>query len=99
MGADEVYFQNPDREAAMLFIIGLAALVRSIIKMRLRSAGEAAGMPPRITSERMFLLVQNVIVRYDREGRRIYLDGTHADRNAAMCFIRALGIDPARLLG
>jgi len=100
MGADSVFFQNPERESVMIFIIALAALVRSIVKMRLRSErSRDLGIRPNMTAERMFLLTQNVSVRCDRAGGRIYLDGTPGNRERVLRFIDALGIDPDTLLG
>jgi len=100
IGADEVFFQNPEREAVMMFIIALAALIRNVIKMRLRSEhGKGIGIPPNITAERMFLLVQNVLVKYDREGNRIYMGGSPGDKKRALAFMDALRIDPTTLLG
>jgi transposase len=100
MGADNVFFQNPQREAVMIFIIALAALVRSVVKMRLRSErGKEFGVPRNITTERMLLLTQNVRVKYDRTNGRIYLDGSPKDRERALSFADALDIDPVALLG
>ena len=100
MGADDVFFQNPQRESVMLFIIAVAALIRNIVKMRLRSEqGKAFGIPANMTAERMFLLVQNVFVEYDRAGRRIRLKGSPKDRAMALAFLDLLGIDPNKLLG
>ena len=100
MGADDVFFQNPDREAAMVFIMGVAALIRAVVKRTLRSEyGRGFGIPGKITAERMFLLVQNTVVKYDRGEDRLYLDGSSDDIDTALSFIDALGIDPAKLLG
>ena len=74
--------------------------VRNVVKMRLRSEyGKGFGIPRNMTAERMFMLVMNVFVRYDRAGGRLYLEGAPKDRERAMSFIDALGIDPATLLG
>jgi len=99
MGADDVYFQNPQREAVMIFIIALAALVRSVMKIRLRSCHKEFAIPGNITAERMFLLIQNVSVRYRRAEGRLYLDGTPNDRQRTLSFIDAIGVDTSTLLG
>lgn len=100
LGADEVFFQNPGREAAMLFLLAVGVLVRRVIMMRLRREyGKGFGIPRNITSARFFLLMQNVDVTLDPNGSSLRLEGSDEDRAIALSFIDALGIDPTSLLG
>lgn len=99
MGADDVFLEKPSREAVMLFLMSSAALVRFTVKMLLRNEyGKGFGIPKNITAQRLYLLMQNVHVDYDRPTGRLRLTGSPGDRAEAMSYIRALGIDPVHLL-
>lgn len=100
LGADEVFFQNPDREAVMLFLLAVGALVRRVIMIRLRQEyGKGFGIPRNMTSARFFLMVQNVDVTLGPDGSSLRLEGSDDDRAMALSFIDSLGIDPTGLLG
>lgn len=100
LGADEVFFQNPGREAVMLFLLAVGVLVRRVIMIRLRRQyGKGFGIPKSITSARFFLLMQNVDVTLDPNGSSLRLEGSDEDRAAALSFIDALDVDPTSLLG
>ena len=100
LGADEVFFQNPDREAVMLFLLTVGILVRRVMMLRLRSEyGRGFGIPQNITSARFLALVQNVDVSLDPSGTTLRLEGSDEDRATALRLIDALGIDPTGLLG
>lgn len=100
LGADTVFFQNPDRESAMLFLLAVAALVRAAIKLLLRrQCGRGHGIPKDITSRRVFLLLRNVDLTLDRASDRMYFEGSETDRAFALSVVDALELDPASLLG
>ena len=99
MGADQVFLESPSREAVMLFLMSTAALVRSVIRLRLdREYGKGLGIPKRITAHRMYTLLQNVDVDFDRGSGRLRLTGSPEDRETAMRFMRALEVDPLTLI-
>ena len=99
MGADKVFLESPSREAAMLFLMSVAALVRYVIRHRLgREYGRGLGIPKRITAHRMYTLLQNVDVDFDRGSGRLRLAGSPEDREAAMRYIQALAVDPSTLI-
>ncbi len=99
MGADQVFLESPSREAVMLFLMSTAALVRSVIRLRLdREYGRGLGIPKRITAHRMYTLLQNVDVDFDRGSGRLRLTGSPEDRETAMRFMRALEVDPLTLI-
>lgn len=100
LGADEVFFQNPDREAVMLFLLTVGAMVRRVLMIRLRREyGKGFGIPENITSAGFFAMVQNVDVTLGPDGRSLRLEGSDDDRATALSLIDALGIDPTGLLG
>lgn len=100
LGADNVFFQKPSHEAAMLFLLTVGAMVRRVIMTKLRNEyGKGFDIPENITASRFFTLVQNVDVILDPDVRRISLLGSDEDRAQALSFIDALGINPVKLLG
>ena len=99
MGADQVFLESPSREAVMLFLMSVAAMVRFVVKLRLRrECGKGLGIPKGITAHRMYTLVQNVDVDFERGSGRIRLTGSPEDREMAMRFIGALGVEPTTLI-
>ena len=100
LGADDVFFETPERENVMLFLISLAVLIRRIMQILLREEyGKGFGIPKDITTYRMFRMVQNTTVRFDRCAERIYLDGPSEEKNWVKIFSQILDIDPSRLIG
>jgi hypothetical protein len=100
LGADQVFFESPKREAVMLFSIAIAVLVRRMMQLLTRKEyGKGFGIPRNITAYRMFGMIRNTSVRLNRIEERIYLDGPVAEKQQLKVFLRILGMDPSDLIG
>jgi len=100
LGADEVFFSSPHREASMLFLIALAVMTRNLMQGFLREdAKEGLRIPARITARSAFESIQNVTVRFDRSARELYLDGPDDETERFMTYRKALDIEPSELIG
>jgi transposase len=100
LGADNVFFESPKREAVMLFSIATAVLVRRMMQLLVRREyGKGFGIPRDVTAYRMFCMIRNTSVRLDRDAGRVYLDGPAAEKRQLKAFLSILGIDPSDLIG
>ena len=69
----------------MLFSVGVAMLVRGMIRNLMRMNREqCVGIPENITVMQAFRMVQNVTVRLNRGAGRIFLDGPVDECNRMM---------------
>lgn len=84
----------------MLFCIGVAMLVRGMMRNLMRmNRKQCVGIPENITAMQAFRMVQNVTVRLNRGAGRIFLDGPVDECNRMMDLMLLLGIEPEELLG
>ena len=98
--ADTVFFASPEMEASMLFCVGVAMLVRGMMRNLMRMNREQCiGIPENITAMQAFRMVQNVTVRLNRGAGRVFLDGPVDECNRMMDLMQLLGIEPEELLG
>ena len=98
--ADTVFFVSPEMEASMLFCVGVAMLVRGMMRNLMRiNREQCVGIPENITAMQAFRMVQNVTVRLNRGAGRIFLDGPVDECNRMMDLMQLLGIEPEELLG
>ena len=98
--ADTVFFVSPEMEATMLFCVGVAMLVRGMMRNLMRMNREqCVGIPETITAMQAFRMVQNVTVRLNRGAGRVFLDGPVDECNRMMDLMQLLGIEPEELLG
>ena len=100
LGADEVFLRDGKRESAMLFLIAMAVHVRSIMKFILRrDGGGCVCIPKNVTARRLFELLQNTDLVYDRRNDAVEPDGPERGLTVLLTAADLLGITPAELLG
>ena len=100
IGADEVFLRDGKRESVMLFLIAIAVHVRSIMKFILRrDGGGCVCIPPNVTARRIFEILQNTDLVYDRLNDMIEPDGPDRGGTVLLTAADLLGITPAELLG
>ena len=100
LGADSVFVRDGKRESAMLFLIAMAVLVRSVIRFILRrNGGGCTCIPKDITARRLFEMLQNTDMVYDRQRDTVGLDGPPKGQTVLLTAADLLCVDPASLLG
>ena len=99
LGADEVFFESPKREATMPFLIALAVMTRNLMQNLLRKAAkEGMRIPADIPASAALESIQNVTVRFDRSAGEVYLDGPNDETARVISYCKALGIEPSQLI-
>jgi hypothetical protein len=100
IGADEVFFQSPVHENAMLFVITVAVLIRGMIRLMLRRGSDThMGIPGDITAMRAFKNLRNVEINLNRETGRVRLDGPEDRRTLFRTYLDVFGLEVGDLLG
>ena len=92
MGIDRVYIQKPSRENAMMFVISLTTMISNVMDHIFRQNGVGTTFASMV--ERM----QRLDLRYDRQRDSSHLAGSREQKEEFMRAVRALNIDPDRLI-
>ncbi len=93
IGIDKVYLQTPSRERAMMFVVGLIALVSQLMDALLKRAS----MDTTVYS--LSLRLHSTSVRCNRERSRMWIDGNQDSMDIAMGCLEVFEIEPERMLG
>jgi len=93
MGVDTVYVQTPSRANALLFVIGIATLVSSIMDAMLRRKGGTYR-----TVKRACVDIQDVTLEYRRDEDAISFSGCEGSAEKVFGYLDGIGLDPSLLL-
>jgi transposase len=94
LGVDSVYLHTPERENAMMFVIGIATIISNTVDAVLKR------MPGRkITMERLCWKMMPVSVNYDRNGDRMSIRGYRGANKEFFGYLDALKVSHGLLLG
>ena len=100
IGADTVFLQTNRRVEVLLFMVAIAAMIRSVIKLLLgRNRTRGSPVPNGVTAKRFFFLTSNMFIEIDRSDGMIVLDGSDDDCIMLEEACAALYLDPSKLLG
>lgn len=94
LGVDSVYLHTPERENAMMFVIGIAAIISGTVDAVL------GRMPDRkVTMDRLCWKMISVSVDYDRAEDCMRIRGYEGANKEFFGYLKALDIFPGLLLG
>ena len=94
LGVDEVYLHTPERENAMMFVIGIATIVSNVVDAVLRR------MPgKRVTVSHLCWKMIHVTVDYDRIDDRMSIRGYKGANKEFFGYLNALNVSHGLLLG
>ena len=92
MKMSRVYIHRPSRENAMMFVISLGTMVSDVIGHVLKTEGIYT------TTDRIAGRWFTLLFKYDRERDAEYFDGPDVLIDEFLDVVRALGLDPDRLI-
>jgi transposase len=93
MGVDTVYVQTPSRANALLFVIGIATLVSSIMDAMLRKNGCRYGTVKQACRD-----LQYVMLEYRRDEDAISFIGCEGSGEKVFDYLDGIGLDPSTIL-
>jgi transposase len=94
LGIDSVYLHTPERENAMMFVIGIATIISNTVDALLKR------MPgKRMTMDHLCWKMMSVSVDYDRESDTMRIRGYKGASKELFGYVNALNISPGLLLG
>jgi len=94
LGADSVYLHSPERENAMMFVIGIATIISNTVDAVLKR------MPGKnVTMERLCWKMIGVTADYDRGNDSMRIRGYEGAKKELFGYLDALGVFPGLLLG
>jgi len=94
LGVDSVYLHTPERENAMMFVIGIATIISNTVDAVL---GRMPGK--KVTMDRLCWKMISVSVDYDREDDCVCIRGYKGANKEFFGYLDALNIFPGLLLG
>ena len=93
MGVDTVYVQTPSRANALLFVIGIATLVSSIMDAMLKKNGCRYGTVKQACRD-----LQYVMLKYRRDENAISFIGWEGSGEKVFDYLDGIGLDPSVIL-
>lgn len=93
MGVDIVYVQTPSRVNALLFVIGIATLVSSIMDAVLRKNGCRYGTVKQACRDLQYMMLE-----YRRDEEAVSFIGCEGSGEKAFDYLDGIGLDPSTIL-